>query len=989
MKKTISIFGMTLLMLFHVHSVAWATENVTYIDVPVSSYWESDLDIAPVETSGIPIQRNTLTSSYISPYVTSVKHQGSYGACWAFSCMAASEASLIKKNLSSFSKADMSELHLAYYLSHSVTDPLGGTEGDYFSVLDTSTNAFLQVGGNQQLATYRLANWYGLAEESVAEYDSVEANTEVVLPDDLAYNQDVFHLENAYWISLQDKDIVKQMIMKYGAGSASYHTSAAYYSTGSENLGGLEEPVAVYCPYDLSNNHGITIIGWDDNYSRTNFGTYKPTSDGAWYCKNSWGSEWSKDGCFWISYEDASLLSEPVYFYDYGLADNYEYNYQYDGGAYTGITINSSYYANRYTAKEAEYLKAVGFYTRNSDYDCVVEIYLDSGIDDPTSGTLVARKECPQVYAGFHTVELDLPVELSKGDTFSVVVHQADSDGNDVPVILDAYYKDATYSNISVAESGQSFVCHKGKVIDVGEEEEANCRIKAYTDKKIFVTELELNKQEIELDVGESTSLEVTLAPDNASDKGVIWSSDDASVASVDDNGNVTAVGAGETYITCKTRDGSEITQQCKVTVLQSIEQILLNYRSYGLMNGGTVQLTATVLPEDAIDKSIQWTSDDESVAVVSDAGVVTGVGYGTATISCISVIDNECSATCTITVEEKMISLSLDRTEVSLVEGQQIQLKATTNPSVEKTKGVYWMSSDSNIAKVNADGMVTAMKPGGPVTVQCIAKDGSGILASCQVKVISQEEADTQNPGGADQNTDSTDQNSNGDTSGNGAIDDFQSESDTDNASDLLKKQYNINKDGTVQFVEGNTTSLVVTIPSKVVINGVSYKVTSIAANAFKDNKRITKVIIGSNVKSIGKNAFRGCGNLTNVTIGKNVKTIGANAFYNCKKLESVSIGKNVTTIDDKAFYQCSKLSKLVIPSKVNRVGKQAFYKCKSLKSITIKTTKLTSKRIGKKAFTGIYSKATIKVPKKKLTAYKKLLRTRGVGSKVRIKRY
>lgn len=934
LRKGILLFGMTCLMLFQIHNTVFATEQVADIDIPVSNYQESDLDITPLGKNGISAQRSSLASRYISPYVTTVKRQGDYGTCWAFSCMAASEASLIKESLSELNSTDLSELHLAYYLFHSVNDPLGGTEGDFFSVVDKSTNAFLQVGGNQQLATYRLANWYGLVEEKVAAYDSIVKDTKVELPDSLAYSMDQFHLENAYWVSLKDKDIIKQMIMKYGACSASYHTAAAYYSTKNENSSGLEEPVAVYCPQDLNNNHGITIVGWDDNYSRSNFGTYKPASDGAWFCKNSWGAEWSKDGYFWISYEDASLLSEPAYFYDYALADNYEYNYQYDGGAYTGITVTSSYYANRYTAKQAEYLKAVGFYTRNSDYDCKVAIYLDSSVDDPTNGTLVAEQKCPQTYAGFHTVELESPVELKKGETFSVVVYQTDQEGNEVPVILDAKYLDAQYSNTSVACSGQSYVCHDGVVIDVGEEEQANCRIKAYTDKKIFVTGLNLEHKELTMKVDESTSMEVVLEPENASDKGVIWSSGDTSVVSVSEDGIITAVGAGETYVTCLARDGSDISKQCKVTVLQPVEEIRLNYKSYYLTKEGTLQLEATILPEDASDKTVQWISGDESIVIVSEEGLVTAVGSGTTTITCVATDHNRCKATCMVTVTETMLSISLDQATVTLVEGQTAQLNATTNPAIEKTKGIYWLSSNTSIARVDSNGVVTAVQAGGPVTIQCIARDGSGISASCQITVISQEAAD---------DTATEDSSSdNNENANDGNVNDSQTEPDQTKPSDFLRKQYKLGKDGTVQFVDGSDMYSVVTIPSKIVMNGVHYKVTSIAPNAFKDNKKITKVIIDGNIKSIGKDAFRGCSKLKSVVIGKNVKNI----------------------------------------------GDRAFYKCKSLKSITIKTTKLSKKRVGKSAFKGIHSKATIKVPKKKLSGYKKMLRTKGIGKKVIIKK-
>lgn len=194
--------------------------------------------------------------------------------------------------------------------------------------------------------------------------------------------------------------------------------------------------------------------------------------------------------------------------------------------------------------------------------------------------------------------------------------------------------------------------------------------------------------------------------------------------------------------------------------------------------------------------------------------------------------------------------------------------------------------------------------------------------------------------------------------------------------------------KNKTVEYHTSSTNSTNVVVPETVTIKGTTYKVTSVSDNAFKNNKKIKKVVIGSSVKTIGKNAFRGCTNLQTVTLGRNVKTINENAFMGCSNLQTVTMGNNVTAIHAKAFYKCKKLKKITIPSKVNKIGKQAFYGCKNLKTITIKTTKLTSKKVGSKAFKGIYSKTVIKVPAKKLSAYKKMLKSKGVGSKASIKK-
>lgn len=161
----------------------------------------------------------------------------------------------------------------------------------------------------------------------------------------------------------------------------------------------------------------------------------------------------------------------------------------------------------------------------------------------------------------------------------------------------------------------------------------------------------------------------------------------------------------------------------------------------------------------------------------------------------------------------------------------------------------------------------------------------------------------------------------------------------------------------GTVTLTKVITKSAAVKIPSTIKINGNSYKVTAIGKGAFKNNKKITKLVIGGNVKTIGASAFSGCIKLKSVTIGNKVTTIGEKAFYNCTKLKTLTIGKNVTKIGAKTFYNCKKLS-----------------------SITIKTKKLKASKVGKNAFGKVKSNVKIKVPKSKKSAYKKILYKKGI---------
>lgn len=977
MRKKIVTLGVLLAMLCGISENVAATTYTKEKEVPPSTYQNDNLDIDLVRYEVNPRMRtSTLAESYMSPYITSVKNQEPYGTCWAFAFIGASEASMMKEGVVEKNTVDMSELHLAYFLSHSVTDPLGGTEGDKFSITDTSVNAFLSVGGNQETATCRVANWYGLVNESTVPYDSIVNGERVVLSDEIAYDADVAHLENAYWISMEDRDTVKRLIMEYGACATAYCSENQYYSTGTSGAYDMQDAVAVYCPKELETDHGIMIVGWDDTYSKENFGTYKPSADGAWYCKNSWGNDWSKDGYFWLSYEDVPSSKGEAFFYDYGSVDNYDKNYQYDGGAANAkYECNSA--ANIYIAQEDEYIKAVGFYTYDSNYDCKVDVYKNCTAGNPTNGTLIATMEANQLYAGFHTVELENSCLVQEGESFSVVVYQKATDGEQTYVLADYNYTVAGKwcSNTSVSKAGQSFIANESGHWKDLYSDQANCRIKAYTDTRIPVTEVSLDASELILYADETAKLSAVVTPANATKKSVTWSSSDEDVVSVDGYGNIIGKKAGVADIICTSDDDKEVQSICKVTVKQWVQSVNVNYIDYELAAGDSVQLSVTVSPKDATDQSIAWMSSDEEVATVSEAGIVTAVGYGTATITCTAADQNLYTDTCEILVYEKMNEIVLDTSQATLKMGETLRLTATTSPELSYTKGVYWTTSNAGVVSVNQDGLVTVLsEQSATVEIRCVAKDGTGVKAVCVVEVNKQKDAEDQDD---NQSTE----------------EDQESNQDPGSGKDVAGVQYKIQTDSNnrtvVELVSGANYSGKVEIPPIVNIDGVTYKVTSISDNAFKNNKRITKVIIGDNITSIGKNAFSGCNNLTTVSIGNNVRTIGNKAFYNCKKLKTLEIGKNVKIIGDKAFYQCIKLKKVEIPSKVSKIGRQAFYGCKKLKSITIKTKKLTNKNVGKKAFKGISTKATIQVPKKKVKAYKTLLKAKGIGNKVKVKNY
>lgn len=166
-----------------------------------------------------------------------------------------------------------------------------------------------------------------------------------------------------------------------------------------------------------------------------------------------------------------------------------------------------------------------------------------------------------------------------------------------------------------------------------------------------------------------------------------------------------------------------------------AVDGVSLDESSITLVVGGNQTLVATVTPADADDKSVTWSSSNSVVATVTD-GVVTAVSPGTATIT-VTTVDGGFTATCQVTVEAAEVhvnGVSLDRSEMTLVEGQTGSLVATVSPGNATDKSVTWSVDDDSVVNVDQNGGVTAVSPG-TATVTVTTVDG-GYTATCQVTV-------------------------------------------------------------------------------------------------------------------------------------------------------------------------------------------------------------------------------------------------------------
>lgn len=229
--------------------------------------------------------------------------------------------------------------------------------------------------------------------------------------------------------------------------------------------------------------------------------------------------------------------------------------------------------------------------------------------------------------------------------------------------------------------------------------------------------------------VGQQIKLTVSADPSTITLTSVAWTSTSPNVATVNSTGLVTAIGAGTTTIKASTQ-GKTDTYQITVTP-QTTEDI--NAESIDLDEAATIefghsqQLEATVSPSNATNKNIIWKSLNTSVATVNSTGLVEAVGTGTATITATvtNTDDSEVSASCEVTVIKYATSMSLNESSVSLENSESVQLDATVVPSDATYQTVTWKSSDSTIASVDSNGLVTANNAG-EATITATLENGS-----------------------------------------------------------------------------------------------------------------------------------------------------------------------------------------------------------------------------------------------------------------------
>jgi len=255
------------------------------------------------------------------------------------------------------------------------------------------------------------------------------------------------------------------------------------------------------------------------------------------------------------------------------------------------------------------------------------------------------------------------------------------------------------------------------------------------------VKSITLNAASKALFINDTHQIEVTVTPADATEStDVIYTTSNASAATVDNEGLVTAVGSGSATITAALVSNPDIKATLNITVSIAVTSIELSDAAKTIKVGDTFTLTGTANPDNATNRKITYSSDRPEIASVgSSTGIVTGKAEGTATITAVSSSNPSVTATCEVMVLQTADSITLNPSTATIKVGANTTIKAFLNPSTA-TDTVKFASLNTTVATVDADtGMVTGVAVG-EATITATAESNSSVVAECKITVVASE---------------------------------------------------------------------------------------------------------------------------------------------------------------------------------------------------------------------------------------------------------
>ena len=294
-------------------------------------------------------------------------------------------------------------------------------------------------------------------------------------------------------------------------------------------------------------------------------------------------------------------------------------------------------------------------------------------------------------------------------------------------------------SNTKVAtvdENGLVTFVSSGNVTIVCQTEEGGYLAMCNFTIAIPVESITLNHTDEIMSIGDTLTISATVLPLTATTRDVTWTSTNTSVATVDEKGVVTALTSGTTTILCQSTDGTALVETCAIYVKQPVTSVSLTTTEITVRKGQVFWLYATVLPENADNKTITWTSSNTNLVTVDSNGMVTAVDStdGAAiTITCTNE-DTGLYATCKVTVTQPVTGITLNSSYQELWVGSKYAIIPNIEPTDAENKNVTYVSSDEAVATVNENGVVTAVA-GGSCVIEVTTEECS-LTAACNIVV-------------------------------------------------------------------------------------------------------------------------------------------------------------------------------------------------------------------------------------------------------------
>lgn len=896
---------------------------------------------------------------------TPVRNQGSQGLCWDFAATASIESNILtnselRSNLpeNAHDILDLSEAGNSWYLYTNIDDENSVL---YNSFMQSSGKG--EGGGFADDVAMGFSSGYGVYPEELLPYEDWNKG----YTESLRFYSDYrFRDFNTF---SDDIELTKQRIIENGAVTVSYTSYSSNYNLVDGIQAYYDNGQSIeYNPDDMG--HVVTVIGWDDNFSREYFHEeMRPKNDGAWLCKNSWGEESGcsvdgYEGCFWMSYE-----TYIQYFSQFEVqgVDNFDNIYQ--NQVVSNIVIEgSTSVANVFTATSDEVLEQICF--SNVGYsDFTVDVYkLNKGYSSPMDGESILSFESSVSMTGTHCIDCPKKVNLSAGDIFSVVI----TDENGLFVNCD-YESDSAKRNLSYITD------ENGDWIDVCDVKYIGyAAIKAYTSN----ANGEVHKDKLTKSIEKAESFEYSeevsqnlideLSSQLEKAKAVL--ADDSATQNVVDN------------TTCLLNNSVEKISEYYFEI-NSLDDFMTFYN--GSLNGEPVSANCVTLNTDLDLSSIEdfkpmysksffsgvFDGNNHTISGlnINDSGNKTGLFYELSGATIKNITFSNCNVTgngfvgllaaesynsslinCNI-IDSKIISINdgaggfVSYAEESVFDGCSIQdseVQGRFNAGVFMT---YFVETTNCVSKdvtlistsmvTDADNtMIVVMSEDTLVPIvrliddKCIIEEFMGNIKSLTVEDLSIDVVE---------NNDSYEFSVEKGKEYYVQVEFEESEVvEFAYTPNIISREielvgyYGDNSD--VRFPDEIGSIPVTSIsdefefysvsPTSLTFEGGLKEINCKALNGFDS---LETVVFEEGIEVIGSEVFTYCPMLKSISLPDSLTEIGFAAFGYCTALEKVDFNENLKTIDDNAFASCYKLKNIVFPSTLETIGVAAFSGC------------------------------------------------------------